>query len=206
MCLTYVYQEAEIEANPLDRAHQDKITLLKQEMSVITETLQKQREIFATIMVSSRTRNHGKLASYERNYDHTRSTREPQHLYSKSRVDPGYNAQYEYDAGHNASPHMAEDPIYVEDPTRNPRSQLSPTDPGGYRDLLVQDCFDLIHKRMRDFDEMNGKATDLETWVSPLHLFFLYSLVLMHFHMARTSKRSTPTETVKNRPSTHSPS
>ena len=168
-------QEADIEGNPLDRAHQDKITLLKQEMSVITETLEKQREIFATIMVFNRAQSslqkidggHGRLASYGPHYDRTRSTREPQHSRLKSRVHPEYASKY--DGGFQ--PQVAEDIIYVEDRSQTPQSKLSATDPGGYRDLLVQDCFDLIDKRMRDFGEMNGKATDLETWVSPLHLF-----------------------------------
>lgn len=40
--------ETNVEANPLDRSHQDRITMLKQEISVIKETLSLQRNMFTT--------------------------------------------------------------------------------------------------------------------------------------------------------------
>lgn len=46
-----------------------------------------------------------------------------------------------------------------------PLSQLSATDPGGYRDLLAQECVDIAERRIRNFNEMEEKAADLATEV-----------------------------------------
>lgn len=140
---------------------------------MITETLDKQRGIFTAITTSTQARNSSYRAdegrkwtsSYERDHDRTRSTRESVHARSRSHAHPEYRPRY--NSGYHAPQRIIEDVIYVENPPRDLQFQLSPTDPGGYRDLLLQDCCDLIDKRTQDFDGMNRKAADLETWVRP---------------------------------------
>lgn len=79
-------------------------------------------------------------------------------------------------SGYSPLYRAGEDLLYVPEIIQDPQSQLSPTDPGGYRDLLLQDCCDLIDKRIQDFEGMDRKATDLETWVSPRSISFSLSL------------------------------
>lgn len=54
----------------------------------------------------------------------------------------------------------------VLDPEQGPESQLTPTDPNGYRELLVRECLELIETRRRDFDQMDYIATLLGDQVS----------------------------------------
>lgn len=43
---------------------------------------------------------------------------------------------------------------------------MSPIDPSGIQGLLIQDSLVLIDKRIKDFREMEYRASDLETWAS----------------------------------------
>ena len=180
-------QEADIEDNPLDRAHQEKLILFKQEISVITETLEKQSKILYAIPTSNRSqqplrtvadrrrsstydRDYGR--DYDREYDHdyyrgyerNLSTQNHHRVSSSSRVEPEKYSRY--DGVYYSSPHFREEIVTRESPTQSSQSQLSPTDAGGYRALLAQDCAELIDKRIRDFRGMNEKALDLERWVT----------------------------------------
>ena len=54
------------------------------------------------------------------------------------------------------------------------QSELSPIDPNTYRGLMRQECIGLIERRIREFDEMNEKASDLVELVhSAFHLILL---------------------------------
>ena len=50
------------------------------------------------------------------------------------------------------------------DGTRTPGS-LDPIDPNGIQGLLVQDSYALIDRKIRDFEEMNQRADELEKLV-----------------------------------------
>jgi len=65
-------------------------------------------------------------------------------------------------------------PIVIES-LQSPASQLSPTDPSGVQGLLNQDSQALVDKRIRDFREINDRASDLETWVR-CDFYVLYSV------------------------------
>jgi len=47
--------------------------------------------------------------------------------------------------------------------------KVSPTDPGGFRDLLLQECLQHLHRRNREFSEFQSQAVQLEKEV-PTHL------------------------------------
>lgn len=151
-------------------------------MSVIAETLGKQRTIFDFITIYNQAQNSRHetydgpqtQGAYHAGYDRTRSTRGDYRGYARPRVEPQYRSRYT--SGYNPQYRAGEDLPYVPNPTPGPQFQLSPTDPGGYRDLLLQDCCDLIDKRLQDFDGMSRKATDLETWVSLQSINFPSSL------------------------------
>jgi hypothetical protein len=129
-------QENDIEAHPIERAHQGKIQLLKEEISVIRGILRKQTSIFQSI--SSLGENQ---PSHERTHHH--------HYPSHSRY-----ADYGYET------------MMALSPSKSSQPQLSPTDPEGYRELLVQECLGIVDKRDREFFQMEEKAHDLELLVS----------------------------------------
>jgi hypothetical protein len=150
-----------MEAHPLDRGHQDKVTLLKQEISVIRGTLMQQRRIID----SSQPPGQGH-SSVQRKYEYEDAPYQPSRFPAEAVIN-------HYDPKSYVSARYNDDPFMADDELQSPASQLSPTDPFGVQGLLALDGTLLIDKRMRDFKEMNDRASDLETWVSlPLSLFF----------------------------------
>jgi hypothetical protein len=60
-------------------------------------------------------------------------------------------------------------------PRPTPGSQIDPTDPSGIGGVLIQDSYALIDRKMREFYEMNNRASELEAWVCfALYVPFLY--------------------------------
>ncbi|CZR67669.1 uncharacterized protein PAC_17568 [Phialocephala subalpina] len=183
--------ESAIEANPLDRAHQDKISCLKQEISVIIETLVQQRriinfaqpflggqplEIEDPILRTSRSRYPGESYLVP-----AASTRPPYYSHggtSYSRADATIGSTYRSRARQSSSYYEREDydrdvqqsGLYLRPlirpmgPPRTPGSQLDPTDPNGVQGLLVQDSQALIDRKIQEFREIVDRATDLEKW------------------------------------------
>lgn len=147
---------------------------------MIRETLVKQSEAIASILASNQ--NQSSRNMKEGLVRSPRMTDEDgERIYPRR---DSYLTRYEPDpystivTRYTSAP-AKEGALYIDKPGQTPQSQLSPTDPGGYRDLLAQDSYDLIQKRIRGFDEINEKATDLKSWVSPLLLPF-HSLLLTH--------------------------
>lgn len=138
---------------------------------MIIETLAKQSEVFASILTSnqsqsSRDRKEGLVrSSGVANEDRKRSYAERD--YYSSRVEPDQYASRQDANYYYTSAPAKEENIFIVNPAQT-QSQLSPTDPGGYRDLLAQDCFDHIEKKILDFNWINRKVTELEKLVSPL--------------------------------------
>jgi hypothetical protein len=97
---------------------------------------------------------------------------------SRHAIEPAY---YDRDPDRYALRHRAQEyhntyasnydmPVII-DSLQSPASQLSPTDPSGVQGLLNQDSRALVDKRIRDFREINDRASDLETWVR--HTFYV---------------------------------
>lgn len=180
-------QESAVEANPLDRGHQDKLTRFKQEVFVIDQTLRQQRRIVDSSQLTDYSAHRSiplethkmSFNSRERSNIHRTSPRTIQpvneHGYSRSRSYKRDAYYDEYDDDDNFL-----QPIVIENigPPRAPGSQLDPTDPSGVKDILVGDSLALIDRKMREFQEMNERASELETWVclawsSLLHAFWV---------------------------------
>lgn len=137
--------ETAVEANPLDRSHQDRITMLKQEISVIKETLSLQRSMF-TADYSGK----GQLGASE-----GMTPRDEVGILNTRSRSRSYSYRY-------ASNNFAD------------RSRLSPIEPNGVQSLLVEDSLVLLDKRIRDFKEIEERAIDLETWVCACTCLFLF--------------------------------
>ena len=64
-------QEFDVEATPLDRGHQDRITMLKQEIKVILDTLSEQERVVSKLQCSSSSSNRRSRSRYaEEVYDY----------------------------------------------------------------------------------------------------------------------------------------
>ena len=57
---------------------------------------------------------------------------------------------------------------------QTPGSQIDPTDPSGIHGLLIQDSYALIDRKMRLFQDLRDRATELEDEVRP----FLFNSIL----------------------------
>ena len=120
---------------------------------------------------------------------------------SVSRVNPTYSRPRDF---HSSRPGAAHGPSYLvpresssvnydrrptvsyaspnafmpPSPPPTPGSQIDPTDPTGIQGLLTQDSYALIDRKIREFQEMNERASELEAWVCLFHCFpFSHCLV-----------------------------
>ena len=151
----------------MDRCHQDRIVSLKQEISVISETLALQRKVLSLAQPGvgvSRVVARGDIEPRERSR-------------SRSRRIAAYNGD-EYlpvlatTTGGSYLQAAAGSP-YSEAPAGGTYLQASPgndlqpptIDPSGVQGLLVQDSLALVDKRIREFREMRDRASDLGDWV-----------------------------------------
>lgn len=149
-------QESAIETNPLDRGHQDKITSFKQEISVIVETLQEQQKILDFAQP-----NPGGMA---RSSDIFRSSTEPRPYLTNepSYLVPAVDSRSRTRSRSRTIPRAG-----------TPGRQLDATDPNGVLGLLMQDSQALIDRKIREFQEMNTRASELEAWVGLSALWVL---------------------------------
>ncbi|KAI9642368.1 hypothetical protein NHQ30_009172 [Ciborinia camelliae] len=160
ICETYVdYMrslEFDIDADPINREHQGRITDLKQEISVILDTLETQREVL----------NDAQNAQLRPNFQDGRVNRavpEPKYEYKPSTF-----------LEHRATNHIIhERPVHYRDayefdmdiktpsPMTNPSS---PHNPRGVQGLLFRESLALIEERIEVFRDINERATYLENW------------------------------------------
>lgn len=195
------------------------MNLLKQETSVILKIVGKQRRILTSITVDSH-RTNPLLERSALNYE----APSPWSSAPKKRAidhDDYYAvpaASYVPHRAYSEAPprllaraHDAHDPYAVtvrDEFTKPPQEyyRISPTTPGGFRELLVGDCLSLIERRYAAFQELWPYVEYLQQYVCHLLLTFfldLYRLLTMYVKRTRTN---TPTpKTDKNKPSTPSP-
>jgi hypothetical protein len=120
---------------------------------VIQDTLSMQRTILTALnqsQPSNRTR-----PGYN---THAIGEVNPQVSRYSSRFEPGI---YYGDTGY--APVSQPPALWIAPPASQP--QLSPTEPGGFRDLFIAELSSYIEKRSRDFQEMNIQSSYLGTRV-----------------------------------------
>ncbi|KAH8819883.1 hypothetical protein F5884DRAFT_762073 [Xylogone sp. PMI_703] len=127
--------QSDIEANPLDRGHQDRVVSLKQEISVISETLSLQRTLFNKAA--------NRLSSLALRPDPDIPQRFREHVTI-------VNNTYARDPYRDPPPYSSTQPPYL--------------DPSGSEGLILQDCRGAVEKRSREFSEMQNIALDLAAW------------------------------------------
>lgn len=151
----FTLQEANIDDNPLDREHQDTLTRLKRELSVIRETCRQQLCAFQFIYELSRGRKSISLKEINME-DESRSK-------GRSVFEEDYRGHSTTQATRHSSSRTATGYVGVGKINMTQiSSSLSPTDPDGHRGLIVSECRAFVQKRLRDFDEMDQRVDDLK--------------------------------------------
>lgn len=153
-------KENDVEANPLDRGHQDKIVMLKQELSVIIETLEDQHRVIMDSQATSMLFPHSRyVPAYERGYQHYASKAAPSFHHRGRGQDVN-----DYITTGRPRRRATYESRNVDDPNTNafPGSQ---GDMLATQDILFQDSLAFINKRIHDFDEIHQWASHLESWV-----------------------------------------
>ncbi|CCC06689.1 hypothetical protein SMACR_00715 [Sordaria macrospora] len=164
--------EADITGKQSDRSHEQRLDLLDQELSVVQSTLRSQRDIFERLErysqqsaykmpASARSRvgvipvppNAGYYSGAPRNAPGMvpNMHRQYDHGYDQGRLKSahGYGKQ---GYGHYPEP----PPFYVEDVSgsmADESKQLSARDPGGFRQLFLNECILQLDQREREFEE-----------------------------------------------------
>ncbi|CRG89948.1 Dual oxidase 2 [Talaromyces islandicus] len=132
----------EVKSKPLDRSHQIRIQLFREELNAIVTTMQKQEDVVSSIK-----------ACYEKTTHH-------QPTYTK-----GYEDMKELELIQN-NPYPAAraptDSALFDDFFK----QLRPSSdlPGGYRKFLAGDCLSVIGSRRRNAQEMRIEGGSLSRW------------------------------------------
>ncbi|KFY18785.1 hypothetical protein V493_08347, partial [Pseudogymnoascus sp. VKM F-4281 (FW-2241)] len=155
--------EADIAANPVDRNHQDRIALFKQEIYVINDTLSQQRRLLMLASPSASFRNGA--ANFQNN--HLNKVANDDHR----SVVPGVYTQPTVHGFNNLTPHTRYDtanmepldvPIVVDNHGRSRTSQLAPTHPNGVLGILIYDAISLVDHKLRDIREMHDWVSHLQ--------------------------------------------
>ncbi|OBT78122.1 hypothetical protein VF21_02657 [Pseudogymnoascus sp. 05NY08] len=155
--------EADIAANPVDRNHQDRIALFKQEIYVINDTLNQQRRLLMLASPSASFRNSAAALQ------NTHLNRAANDDYRS--VGPNAFAQPTVHGFNNATHHTRYDaaniepfdvPIVVDNQGRSRTSQLAPTHPNGVLGILIYDAISLVDHKLRDIREMHDWISHLQ--------------------------------------------
>lgn len=180
----YNEQEADITGKQSDRSHEQRLDLLDQELSVVQSTLRSQRDIFERLErysqqsaykmpASARSRvgvipvppNAGYYSGAPRNAPGMvpNMHRQYDHGYEQGRLKSahGYGKQ---GYGHYPEP----PPFYVEDVSgsmADESKQLSARDPGGFRQLFLNECILQLDQREREFEEYELHSNHLRVMV-----------------------------------------
>jgi len=171
----------------LNRRHQDTIAFFKNEVSVILETLGQQQRL----LNSSQTLDRDHYATEHNPAIQRSRSRSRSYAFGSAHANYGssYLAPEEPSASHSRyrsrstsrprSYYPDMDPVYYSGPSHLRSSddpgysfegpKLDPTDPRGVQGLLTQDSQAVTDRKIRAFQEMNIRASELEKWVSFLH-------------------------------------
>lgn len=137
-------KDNEVKTKPLDRSHQARIQLFKEELNAIIGTMQKQEAVVSSIKAC-----HGKAARTERTRGHD--------AYEVKYVEIPQDNPYPAGSG-------ADEALFDE---FFKQARPSAAHPGGYRNFLAGDCFSSIGSRRVRAEEMRSEGSDLAQWVSP---------------------------------------
>lgn len=144
-------QESALEANPLNRGHQDKLTRFKNEVDIISRTLRLQRRNVLSSQLADCLDPRG-IRSETQRFDSVRE--KPYYRNSAEAVmDNVYHV---------------ERPITIEMDDGPPQalgSLLDPTNISGVKEILLKNNLALIDRRLSEFQEMSMLALELEAWV-----------------------------------------
>jgi hypothetical protein len=167
--------EAEIEANPSQREYQHSLLLVKQEMSIIRETLAKQAKIFAKFSCSSNSADTGGTSHPPRKYyvSHNEkgayTSRYPPppvtiNHYAPEPVTLTRRTTERYDVGdyRNGTFILNEGPLTLS----TLGNRIAADERGGLREALTQECSALIESRLQLFSQLTAQANYLEETVS----------------------------------------
>ncbi|KAF5867786.1 putative mg2+ transporter protein [Botrytis fragariae] len=159
ICTTYVdYMislESDIDADPINREHQGRITDLKQEVSVILETLETQREVIQNAL-------HAQSRS---NFQNSRLNRVvPEHKY-EYKLPTFVQPRTTNYRNHERSVYHGDNYGDLEIMTTGPAINQSAGDnTRGVQGLLFRESLALIDERIEVFRDINGRAMYLEDW------------------------------------------
>jgi hypothetical protein len=190
----------------LDRGHQDKLTAFKQELRVISKTLQQQKAILlyaeriATAArpseITAPIQPDPSPSSYLMPEEATYLEQRHSHSHERSRSIARERPSPVYYPGQSPAAYIAR--------PGTPGSQIDPTDPSGIQGLLIQDSYALIERKMRLFEELRIRAEELEEEVCHAFILPLYQFTSSPIHsnhslipFNRTISESTTTKTAK---------
>ena len=136
--------------------------MLKQEISVIKDTLEDQLQVVEDFqpITSTHVVNHQRASSIKNRYYYGPRRHRPRpsrHLMHRTTQSPAaasgglWPGAYEWPGAD----------VYEQAPV-----ERTPNDSSAVHEILFQDSLALIQKRIRDFQEMNDWASHLETWAS----------------------------------------
>ncbi|TGO17316.1 hypothetical protein BPAE_0437g00020 [Botrytis paeoniae] len=159
ICTTYVdymiFLESEIDADPINREHQGRITDLKQEISVILETLETQREVIQNAL-------HAQSRSNFQNARLNRVVPEHKYEYKQPKFVEPRTTNYR---NHERSVYHGDNYGDLEIMTAGLAINQSVRDnTRGVQGLLFRESLALIDERIEVFRDINDRAIYLEDW------------------------------------------
>ncbi|KAK4236126.1 hypothetical protein C8A03DRAFT_17193 [Achaetomium macrosporum] len=171
--------EADIASRPSDRSREYRINLLLEEISVVKRILGAQASVFQSLLSFALETDPGVVDSAPRMHSNHRAREMSERvLYSHARTHPSHRDEATERTPYyprtgirivRSRPYSREDAEthYYETPAPDlvntaSHFQLDPTDPGGYRVLLLDECIGFLSARERDFSDFQGWALSLE--------------------------------------------
>ncbi|KAK3307749.1 uncharacterized protein B0T15DRAFT_522460 [Chaetomium strumarium] len=177
--------EADIASRPSDRSREHRISLLNEEISVVKRVISVQASVFESLFSFAQETETGAVNAAPRMHSGNRARDVPGPVRIVDRVNfrGRHRAGHRYHAAEykpyypraragavRSRSYPDEDPevhYYYETPTFGltdsaTHFQLDPTDPGGYRILLLTECIDFLSGRERDFSDFRDWALSLE--------------------------------------------
>ncbi|KAH8689136.1 hypothetical protein BGW36DRAFT_77825 [Talaromyces proteolyticus] len=144
----------EVKTKSLDRSHQARLQLFKEELAAITKTLKMQDDVVASITCNGQAKPKSDLRTYVIRRGHDKHE-DDDIVIRRDFEDRGYD---KYGDAPRNSPYAADDALFDE------FFKNSRRDPGGFREFLVRDLLSGIASRKRRFDEMSDEGSDLAKW------------------------------------------
>jgi hypothetical protein len=133
-------QDNEVKTKPLDRSHQTRIQLFKEELKAILKTIEKQEDVISSLKACDGNKTESRHIN----------------VYEEKGIKIIQNNPY--------TPGNVVDGALFDEFFKQARPSSS--QPGGYRNFLVGDCQSVIGNRRVRADEMHREGNDLAEWVS----------------------------------------